>query len=124
YTNVFGLWEGHKGPMASMIYQMLAAAIEDRPVKLFSDTLGACRDYVPVRVVAERIRRMIEHRGTSGVYNIGSGVALSFATLLEWCTPLSSRTRLTVQLEKNPYVDSYQYWTCADTEKWTSVFGD
>jgi len=114
YTNVFGTGEEHKGTMASIISQVLRQAAGGRQLRLFADTLEASRDYVPVEVVAETMLAAIAEPPPPGVYNLGSGVPVSFATLLGWCSELRADGELDVRLIPNPVRDRYQYWTCAD----------
>jgi len=117
YTNVFGTGEEHKGSMASIISQLLRQAALGIPLRLFSDTLGACRDYVPVEVVLGTLLDAVRRPPPPGIYNLGSGVPVSFATLLGWCGDLRGDEGLTVHLVPNPVSDRYQYWTCADQSK-------
>ncbi len=121
YTNVFGAGESHKGPMASIISQLLRKTATSQPIELFADTLEACRDYVPVRTVADTYLRLLQTAVPAGVYNLGAGHAVSFATLLEWCTVLSDSDQLEVRLIPNPISERYQYWTCADMAKLISA---
>jgi ADP-L-glycero-D-manno-heptose 6-epimerase len=123
FTNVFGPCEERKGAMASMAWKVAAASAAGSRIELFDDTLDAARDYVPVAVVAERLRAMIPGDGEPGVYNMGSGTAVSFAELLDWCRARSPRDP-EVALVPNPHVGAYQYWTCADMQRWGSQFGD
>ncbi|MEF3113531.1 NAD-dependent epimerase/dehydratase family protein [Streptomyces chrestomyceticus] len=117
YTNVFGTGEDHKGRMASILGQMLRAAATGRTVRLFSDTLHACRDYVPVEAVAATVLRLVTTRVPSGVYNLGAGHPVSFATVLEWCAEVARGRQLDVRLVPNEVPGRYQYWTCADMSK-------
>jgi ADP-L-glycero-D-manno-heptose 6-epimerase len=116
YTNVFGPGESHKGPMASIISQLLRKSAEGDSIRLFSDTLQACRDYIPVRAVADVIVKILNAPVPSGIYNLGSGRPVRFATLLEWCAEFSGSAP-SVLLVPNPLADRYQYWTCADLAK-------
>lgn len=117
YTNVFGRGEDHKGPMASILSQMLRRAADGRPLVLFDDTLHACRDFVPVDAVVETVLSLLtDEPVTPGVYNLGSGVPISFATIVRWCASLTG-AELEVVLEPNPVSSAYQYWTCADMSK-------
>ncbi|GAA1938468.1 NAD-dependent epimerase/dehydratase family protein [Kitasatospora viridis] len=120
YTNVFGTGEEHKGQMASIISQLLRGAAQGRRLTLFADTLKACRDYVPVESVARTVVALLRHQVPSGVYNLGSGCPVSFATLLEWCAEFSG-AELDVRLVPNPVADRYQYWTCADQSRLQGV---
>ncbi|CAM5291327.1 MULTISPECIES: NAD-dependent epimerase/dehydratase family protein [Streptomyces] len=120
YTNVFGSGEEQKGEMASILSQLLRQAAADVPVRLFADSLTASRDYVPVEVVARTCLALIDTPVPSGVYNLGSGAPVSFATLLEWSASFV-QAPLAVQLVANPLSDRYQYWTGADLTKLRSV---
>ncbi|MBF6137772.1 NAD-dependent epimerase/dehydratase family protein [Nocardia otitidiscaviarum] len=114
YTNVFGPGEETKGPMASILSQILTAAAAGRPVRLFDDSLSATRDYLPVQVLADRVTRLLGAPGITGIYNLGSGVPVRFETLLRWCTEWGAAP-VAIESIPNPVRDHYQYWTCADT---------
>lgn len=113
YTNVFGAGEKCKGSMASIISQLLRNTAEGQPIRLFSDTLEACRDYIPVESVSETVKRIVENEIEPGVYNLGSGCSVSFAALLGWCASFRGGS-LDVRLVENPIPGRYQYWTLAD----------
>jgi ADP-L-glycero-D-manno-heptose 6-epimerase len=113
FTNVFGDGEAHKGAMVSIINQLVTATARGERLVLFADTLEACRDYVPVTVVAETCRLMIAPGAPSGVFNLGSSEATSFAELLRWCAEFRG-AKLDVRLVPNPHANRYQYWTRAD----------
>lgn len=116
YTNVFGTGEESKGRMASIISQLLRQAAAGEDVELFSNTLLACRDYIPVEHVAITNLQLIDGPVRSGVYNLGSGHAISFATLVEWCAEFAGEP-IRVRLSPNPMNDRYQFWTCADMSR-------
>ncbi len=124
YTNVFGEGESRKGAMKSMLHKLMERTAIGERVVLFDDTLFASRDYVPVEAIAERMAAMLR-RGSirSGVYNAGSGIAVSFSTLLQWCAECSGRPPL-VELVPNPYASAYQYWTCVDMTRWATELDD
>lgn len=113
FTNVFGTHELTKGRMASIIGQWLRAAARKEPLTVFADTLLASRDYVPVGHVVATISALLDDLPNSGVYNLGSGVPISFAKLLEWCVAFVGGP-VAVLLVPNPVRARYQYWTCAD----------
>jgi ADP-L-glycero-D-manno-heptose 6-epimerase len=116
YTNVFGQGEQHKGRMASIISQLLRRSAQGKPLVLFEDTLAACRDYIPVVAVAGTVVALLEREVPAGVYNLGSGIPVSFSTLVEWCASFSGADPV-VELLPNPVESGYQYWTCADMAK-------
>jgi ADP-L-glycero-D-manno-heptose 6-epimerase len=93
---------------------MLRSTAEDGRVELFSDTLEAARDYVPVAHVTDTILRLLRSRACRGLYNLGAGQAISFATLAQWCAEFHDNGSVDVRLIPNPIPDRYQYWTCAD----------
>ncbi|MDQ2706996.1 MAG: NAD(P)-dependent oxidoreductase [Actinomycetota bacterium] len=120
YTNVFGAEETDKGPMASILTQLLRAAASRGHVSVYRDTLTAARDYLPVETVASTITLLLDTAIPSGVYNLGSGHPISFAEILESCAELLSRKcgrTLEVSLIQNRDPAAYQYLTWADTTK-------
>jgi len=123
YTNVFGPGEQHKGKMASIISQLLRRTACGESLTLFDDTLEACRDYVPVASVAATIARLLERQVPVGVYNLGSGIPVSFGTILEWCASLAGAYP-EIHFRPNPVADRYQYWTCADMTKLETLLAD
>ncbi|MCX4094568.1 NAD-dependent epimerase/dehydratase family protein [Nocardia sp. alder85J] len=123
YTNVFGPGEQRKGPMASILSQIVAAAAAGRPVRLFADTMTAARDFIPVHAVTATVAAVLESPIPSGVYNLGAGTAIGFAELLQWCAAWRGGD-LTVQLVPNPIPDRYQYWTCTDQSALAAALPD
>jgi nucleoside-diphosphate-sugar epimerase len=121
YTNVFGPGEQHKGRMASIISQMLRHAARGEPIRVFRDTLSACRDYLPVSLLVDTVAAIVEGSVPSGVYNLGSGHAISFAELLQWCAAFRGDDPTEVRLVPNPVASRYQRWTCADMGRLRSV---
>lgn len=118
YTNVFGPDEHDKGPMASIIFQLLRQAAEAGRIRLFDDSLTAARDYIPVEAVAATIVQLASQPVTPGIYNLGAGQAVSFAQITQWCARWHRETRSTpleLELIPNPVKSAYQYFTCADT---------
>ncbi|MFI6112893.1 NAD-dependent epimerase/dehydratase family protein [Kitasatospora sp. NPDC051164] len=118
YTNVFGPDETDKGPMASILTQLLRQAADTGKIRVFGDSLTAARDYIPVETVTATIAHLTEHPHLpSAVYNLGAGTAVSFAEIAQWCARLHHRATgrpLLVELVPNPVAHAYQYFTCAD----------
>jgi ADP-L-glycero-D-manno-heptose 6-epimerase len=117
YTNVFAAGEELGGRASSIIAQIVTMAAQGRPISLFADTMTASRDYVPVAAVCAAVQGLLRNDFQPGVYNLGAGHAVSFATLIRWCEELDARGSVNVQLIPNPIPDRYQYWTCADISK-------
>ncbi|MGI5457661.1 NAD-dependent epimerase/dehydratase family protein [Streptomyces sp. CA-249302] len=118
YTNVFGPDEADKGPMASILSQLLRQAARTGQIRVFDDSLTAARDYIPVETVTATIVQLAEQPPVpAGVYNFGGGYATSFADVVQWCARLHREATgrpLLAELVPNPDTAAYQYFTCAD----------
>jgi len=121
FFNVYGPNEGHKGPMKSVAAQIWPQAGKGETVRLFKSHRpgvadgGQLRDFVYVRDAAEVVAWLLETPGVSGVFNLGSGKARSFADLA------SAVFRAAGQIPRIDYFDmpeaireKYQYFTEAD----------
>ncbi|MFF8992543.1 NAD-dependent epimerase/dehydratase family protein [Streptomyces sp. NPDC014983] len=129
YTNVFGPDESDKGPMASILSQLLNQAASTGHIRLFDDSLTAARDYIHVETVATTLVRLATARSSvpAAVYNLGSGCAISFADLIQWCARLHREATgqlLHVELVPNSAPGAYQYFTCADMTSLDKVLPD
>lgn len=109
FTNVFGPGEQRKGAMESIASQILRSAAHRQAVRLFDDTLKASRDFVPVQWICDAIVTVIVRRPPSGIYNVGSGVSVTFEQLLRWCASMVQPDDLQLELVPNPIRASYQY---------------
>ena len=114
YFNVFGPREAHKGPMASMIYQLTQQVLAGKTPRLFHDGSQA-RDQVYVHDVVDCTLAAADDDARSGVYNVGSGVATSFNDI---AAAISTALGAPSQVEyfDNPFA-FYQSYTCADLAK-------
>ena len=124
FFNVYGPNEGHKGSMRSVVHQMYPLAASGEKVRLFKsdhpdyEDGGQLRDFVYVKDCAAVVRSMLEAPELSGIYNVGTGEARSFADL-------ARAVFLALELEPQiEYFDMpehlrgrYQYFTEADTTK-------
>jgi ADP-L-glycero-D-manno-heptose 6-epimerase len=122
YTNVFGWGEQSKGEMACILTQMISQALQKKEIRLYADTLHASRDFVPVSRVANAVVYAAEQGSNhaSDIYNLGSGVSVTFASILDWLTKHFSDREFLVRLAPNPVAGQYQYRTpvsTANTEK-------
>lgn len=119
YTNVFGPDESDKGPMASILSQLLHQAASTGRIRVFDDSLTAARDYIRVETVTTTIVRLATTRlpVPAAVYNLGAGCAISFADIAQWCARLHREATgqpLHVELVPNLEPGAYQYFTCPD----------
>lgn len=87
FFNVYGPNEYFKGSMASMIYHGFKQIQERGFVRLFKsenpqyEDGGQLRDFVYVKDVCNVIVYLLEHSEYSGIFNVGTGRAQSFAEL-------------------------------------------
>jgi ADP-L-glycero-D-manno-heptose 6-epimerase len=88
YFNVYGPREAHKGPMASVAFQLYGQHERGEPMRIFQGSDGFRRDFVYVED-AVRVNLFLYERGISGIFNCGTGKARSFADMgrrmLELC---------------------------------------
>ena len=121
FFNVFGPNEYHKGDMRSIVAKNFAAARDGQPIRLFRSHRndygdgGQMRDFIYVRDCVDVMLWLLEHPKVSGLFNLGTGKARSFADLAQ---------ALFAALGRAPgidYVDMpeglrarYQYFTQAD----------
>ncbi|GJQ29300.1 MAG: ADP-L-glycero-D-manno-heptose-6-epimerase [Phycisphaerae bacterium] len=88
YFNVFGPGEARKGAMASMIYKLARRLLDGQPPRLFADGSQA-RDQVAVADVVEctlaagGLAGGLARPPKPGVYNVGSGRAVSFNQIVD-----------------------------------------
>lgn len=128
FFNVYGPNEYCKGSMASMVYHGYRQMKEDGKIRLFKSEDynytdgGQERDFVYVKDVCKVIRFFLEHPECSGIYNVGTGRAQTFAELA---------SAVFYALGKEPvieYIDmpeelkeKYQYHTQAEITKLRNV---
>jgi len=77
YFNVYGPREGHKGPMASVAYQLHGQYRRGEPMRIFQGSQEFRRDFVYVEDVV-RVNLFLFERRVSGIFNCGTGRARSF----------------------------------------------
>jgi ADP-L-glycero-D-manno-heptose 6-epimerase len=113
YFNVFGPREAHKGRPASMVYHLTRQMKRgDRP-KLFRHGEQK-RDHIYVADVVTA--NLLALEAPCGVYNVGTGRATAFNELVEWINEALG-TDLVPEYIENPYGDTYQAHTQADTTR-------
>jgi ADP-L-glycero-D-manno-heptose 6-epimerase len=93
YFNVYGPGESHKGPMASIAYQLHEQVLREGEARLFegSDGYGPGeqrRDFIHVGDVAAVNLWFLDHPEISGIFNLGTGRSASFndvaSAVLRW----------------------------------------
>lgn len=127
FFNVYGQNEGHKGSMRSVVHQIYPTALKGEPVRLFKSDHpdyadgGQLRDFIYVKDCCAVMHNVLANRKVSGIFNVGTGKARSFADL-------ARAVFLAVGADPRiEYVDMpptlrrrYQYFTEADTTRLTS----
>jgi ADP-L-glycero-D-manno-heptose 6-epimerase len=89
FFNVFGPGETHKGRMASMVFHGWHQIREQGRVRLFQSPRpdyadgGQLRDFISVGDVVRVIAALAERPQVNGLFNLGTGRAESFRTLIE-----------------------------------------
>ncbi len=124
FFNVYGPHEDHKGRMASVIWHAFRQISETGKMKLFRSHNPEykdgeqMRDFVYVEDVVNVCMWLMQHRKDSGIYNLGSGKARTFADLV------SAVFRAMGKEEQVEFIDTpedirdkYQYFTEATMEK-------
>jgi ADP-L-glycero-D-manno-heptose 6-epimerase len=124
FFNVYGPNEYHKGDMASVAYKLHAQAMRGETVHLFRSYRPGIadgeqrRDFIHVRDCTRAILWLLNNRGRSGLYNVGTGEARSFLDVVRALARAMGRE---VNVEfidmPEPIRARYQYFTEADTAK-------
>lgn len=125
YTNVFGPGEGAKGRMACILTQMIRRATSGVEIDVFSDTLDASRDFVPVSRVVDTVARAVmeaPNYPNGLVCNLGSGTSIRFAEIVEWLCTVAPGGRIRLNLVPNPVASRYQYRTSVYTRDVEAIF--
>ncbi|MGB0920873.1 MAG: ADP-glyceromanno-heptose 6-epimerase [Alphaproteobacteria bacterium] len=125
FFNVYGPNEYHKGSMKSVIAHIYPDVAADKGVSLFKshrddyEDGGQLRDFVYVRDCAKVVRWMLEaDHMPSGLYNIGTGQARSFADLAgATFTAAGKPAQISYRDMPLEIRDRYQYFTEAKMDR-------
>ena len=124
FFNVYGPNEYHKGAMRSVACQIWPQVGAGEPVRLFKSHRsdypdgGQLRDFVYVRDAAEVVAWLLENERVSGVFNLGSGAARSFADLAAAVFQAAGREPMIVYADMPQTLrGQYQYYTCAPMDR-------
>ncbi len=128
YFNVFGPNEDHKGDMRSVVHKAFAQIRDTGRVNLFKSYHPdyadgeQMRDFLYVKDAIEMTLHLADTPAASGLYNLGSGQANTWKTLV---TPIFEALDMPVQIDFIDMPESlrpkYQYFTQADTAKLQST---
>lgn len=117
YFNVYGPGEDHKGSQASPHHNFTKQAINRGEIVVFN--VESKRDFIHVSSVVG-VQDKFLNVPISGTWNLGTGYPISFKEIAQ------SRAKehdANIKYIPLPEVlkNSYQYYTCADTEKLTNT---
>lgn len=134
YFNVYGQRESHKGRMASVAFHFFNQYRSGGRVKLFAGSGGYAdgeqrRDFVSVEDVVKVNLHFLDHPGSSGIFNLGTGRSQSFndvaVATVNACRAADGKSALDLRglkaegiIEYTPFPDAlkgkYQSFTQAD----------
>jgi len=128
FFNVYGPNEEHKGAQRSMVSQMWAQTRAGGPVRLFRSLnpnyCDGCqlRDFVHVRDVCSVVGWLMGKPEVNGIYNFGTGVAVSFNDLAKALFAAIGRQPAISYFDPpGALASSYQYCTTAEMAKLRSA---
>ena len=119
YFNVYGPREQHKGPMASVVWQLHNQLMDTGRVRLFEGTDGygdgeQRRDFVSVGDVVNVNLWLLDNPDRSGIFNVGTGAASSFNALARAVIAVHGGGELGYVPFPESLVGKYQSFTQAD----------
>ena len=123
FFNVYGRGEDHKGTMASVIAHFNAQLLSTGKIKVFEGSHGyeaglQSRDFIHVDdVVNVTFWFLHQARSKSGIYNCGSGKAVTFKTVAEAVIDWHGQGTIEYIPFPDQLIDYYQPFTCANLEK-------
>ena len=117
----YGGAEEHKGEYANVIAQFADDIANGRSPKLYGDGTQT-RDFTHVNDIVRGLEQAAEHR-LDGVYNLGTGGAYSFNTVVRLLNE-ELGTDIDPEYVENPIPESvYVHDTCADPSKMREATG-
>lgn len=124
FFNVYGPREDHKGDMRSLVRKLVPRISAGERVELFQSHRpdfpdgGQRRDFIHVDDAVAVILRALAAPALSGLFNVGTGSARTFADLARACfTALGQEPRIDFVPMPEPLRRQYQYHTQADVAK-------
>lgn len=128
FFNVYGPNEEHKGAMRSVVHQIHPKARAGEAFSLFKSHRPGCpdggqkRDFIWVDDVVDVVLWLLETPTVSGLFNLGTGQARSFADLAAAVyAALGQEPRILYRDMPEPLRAKYQYFTQARMERLRAV---
>ena len=124
FFNVYGESEDSKGNTASVLSQRRFDILKNNTIQLFRSEKvpphEASRDFVSVKLILQVISKILNNEVSPDIYNIGTGVALTFTELFEHAIQFaSSRSILQYIPIPDLLLPQYQFFTQASVAKLT-----
>ncbi len=124
FFNVYGPNEYHKGAMRSVVAHLYPKIAAGEPATLFESHRPdfahgeQSRDFVYVRDCTEVVAWLLDNPGVSGLFNLGTGEARSFADLARAAMfALGREPRIVFTPMPATLRDKYQYYTRASMQR-------
>lgn len=124
FFNVYGPFEYHKGRMASVIWHSFNQVKNSGEVKLFKSHRPdfkdgeQLRDFIYVKDVVNVCFWLMDHQPASGIYNLGTGKARTFADLVgATFSAMGLPTNIRFIDMPEDIREKYQYFTEANMKK-------
>jgi ADP-L-glycero-D-manno-heptose 6-epimerase len=124
FFNVYGPNEYHKGRMASVVFHAFNQIRDSGAIRLFRSHHpdyadgGQLRDFIYVKDVVDVCVFLMENRGNSGIYNLGTGCARTFLDLAKAIfTAMGTEEDIRFIDTPEDIRDKYQYFTEANIAK-------
>lgn len=115
FFNVYGTGEEHKGPMRSVLSQLVSDAVSGRPMRLFKDGTQR-RDWIAVEDAVSASMHLMRSKAPSGLYNIGTGEAPTFLALAQAIAEETGARTDWIEMPQS-LLGKYQSLTVAKIEK-------
>ena len=124
FFNVYGPNEYHKSRMASVIFHTCRKIKQTGEMQLFRSHRpdfqdgGQSRDFVYVKDVVKVLQFLFEKQPSSGIYNLGTGIARPFLDLAKnTFQSMGLSAKISFIDTPEDIRDTYQYFTEADMSK-------
>ena len=124
FFNVYGPNEGHKGDMMSVVAKLYPKLKAGEPARLFKSHRdgyadgGQLRDFIHVGDTVDVMLWLYDNPQVSGLFNVGTGQARSFADLAHAVFAAMGRAPDVQYFDMPEHLrDKYQYFTQAKTDR-------
>ncbi len=130
YFNVYGPNEYHKGSMRSLIHKAYPDVEKKGVIKLFKSYIedytdgNQMRDFIYVKDAAEMTLYFLDNPDKNGIFNIGTQSPCTWNTIASsMFKALGKKGKIEYIPMPEELISKYQYYTCADMEKYKTAGG-